>query len=390
VQSFGLRVTDRGTKTFFIMRRRAGDKHPSRIALGSYPGTTLLQARRKATDALKALVEGNHPREIEERARLARAQLQANSFASVAEQFIQRHVAKLRSCTDVERAIRRELITRWGERPIAEITRRDVVAAVEDMIDRGHPRGAGLLLAYARKLWNWAAAREMVEASPCDRIKTADLIGTPKPRERVLNQAELWALWAATAGEDYPLDPFVRILLITGARRNEVARMTWDELDLDPGIWRLSGDRTKNQEPRVLPLPQMAVELLRSLPKWSGPYVFSTRFGDRPISGFAKLKIRLDRRLVGVAPWRLHDLRRTMRTNLSTLRIELVVRELMIGHRQQGIVAVYDQHKYVDEQRDGFEAWCGRLRSIVEGSPDNVVKLRAAAQAVDIADPSPI
>jgi hypothetical protein len=93
---------------------------------------------------------------------------------------------------------------------------------------------------------------------------------------------------------------------------------------------------------------------------------------------------------VGVAPWRLHDLRRTMRTNLSTLRIELVVRELMIGHRQQGIVAVYDQHKYVDEQRDGFEAWCGRLRSIVEGSPDNVVKLRAAAQAVDIADPSPI
>jgi integrase len=148
--------------------------------------------------------------------------------------------------------------------------------------------------------------------------------------------------------------------------------MTWDEVNPDKATWTLQGDRTKNGDPRIVPLPRLAVDILADMPRFSGPFVFSTTFGRRPISGFAKIKQTLDRRIVKlnggkpITGWRLHDLRRTMRTNLSALSILPMVAELMIGHRQGGVAAVYDLHRYEAEQRAGFEAWCTRLISIVE------------------------
>jgi integrase len=373
--SFGLRVTDCGVVSFFVQRRQAGKPTPVRVTLGTYPHTSLAQARVAAAGALKALVGGDHPRDLEKRARRVRADREAKTFGGIADQFIKRHVANLRSSADVKSAIERQLIPRWGDRPITDITRRDVIEVIEDVVQRGHPRGAGLLLAYTRKLFNWAMARDLIEHSPCDKVKAADLIGTTKPRQRTLTDTELKALWHATAGEDYPLNPFIRLLVVTGARRSEVARMTRDELDLDAGTWSLGGDRTKNEDPRILALPALAVGVLRALPEWDGPFVFSTTGGKRPISAFAKLKARLDGRLA-IARWRLHDLRRTMRTHLSALRIEQHVRELMIGHRQHGIEGVYDVHAYASEQRDGFEQWTARLLRIVEPTSARVVRLR--------------
>jgi integrase len=150
------------------------------------------------------------------------------------------------------------------------------------------------------------------------------------------------------------------------------------------GEWLLKGARTKNGDPRIVPLPALAVEILAGMPRFAGPFVFSTTYGKRPISGFAKIKQTLDHRIAKandgkpIAGWRLHDLRRSMRTNLSALAILPVVAELMIGHRQRGIAAVYDLHVYEAEQRAGFEAWCRRLLSIVAPPiEDNVVLLAA-------------
>jgi integrase len=121
------------------------------------------------------------------------------------------------------------------------------------------------------------------------------------------------------------------------------------------------------------------------MPRFTGPFVFSTTYGKRPISGFAKIKQALDRRIAKlnggeqIAPWRLHDLRRSMRTQLSAIpSISPLVAELMIGHRQRGIAAVYDLHAYEAEQRSGFEAWCARLSAIVDPTDaENVVHLPA-------------
>ena len=156
--------------------------------------------------------------------------------------------------------------------------------------------------------------------------------------------------------------------------------MRRDELDLAAGLWQLSGDRTKNEQPRTIPLSKQAVAILASLPAFSGPFIFSTTGGARPISGFTKLK-----RAARPPPWgshfgnwTLHDFRRTMRTHLSALPISGTVAELMIGHKQRGIRAVYDRFAYLDEQRSGFELWAARLRDIVEPPPENVVVLREA------------
>jgi integrase len=189
----------------------------------------------------------------------------------------------------------------------------------------------------------------------------------------------------ASAEDVFPLGQFLRLLLILGCRRGELVGMTWDELDLAKATWRLEGKRTKNGDPRLVPLPALAVEMLAAMPRFTGPFVFTTSYGKRPISGFTQIKDLLDRRVAALNDgrhlpnWRLHDLRRSMRTNLSALAILPVVAELMIGHRQRGIAAVYDLHAYEAEQRAGFEAWARRLLSIVD-PPDtgNVVPIATA------------
>ena len=231
-------------------------------------------------------------------------------------------------------------------------------------------------------MFGWALNRDVygLTASPCDRIRIADLIGSPKPRERVLDADELRAIWQITAAGEFPFDPFVRLLILLGCRRGELAGMRRDELDLAAGLWQLSGERTKNEQPRTIPLSRQAVAILASLPAFSGPFVFSTDRRRAADLWLFEVQAALDRRLGAAVPanWTLHDIRRTMRTHLSALPISGTVAELMIGHKQRGIRAVYDRYAYLDEQRAGFELWAARLRDIVEPPPENVVLLREA------------
>jgi len=255
---------------------------------------------------------------------------------------------------------------------------------LEEISDKS-PSAARQAWIYTRRLFSWALNRDIygLSVSPCERINITDLVGSPRPRERILSDDELRVIWRTTEAGHFPFDPFVRLLIVLGCRRGELAGMRSDEVDVAAGLWHLPGDRTKNEEPRTVPLPKHAVEILAALPVFPGPFVFTTTSGERPISGFSDLKERLDRRIVtqlpaGLAAWRLHDVRRTMRTHLSALPISGTVAELMIGHKQQGIRAVYDRYGYIEEQRTGFELWATRLRGIVDPAPENVIALRAS------------
>jgi integrase len=264
--------------------------------------------------------------------------------------------------------LHRQLVSRWGNRPIVDISRSDVIGMIEAIADT-HPASARQTWLYTRRMFGWALNRDVgLTASPCDRVRLADLMVLPKARERVLDADELRAIWRGTSDE-FPFDPFVQLLILLGCRRGELAGMRRNELDLANGIWQLSGERTKNEQPRAIPLPRQAVAIMASLPTFT-----------RPIFGFTRRKERLDRRLGAAAPvsWTLHDLRRTMRTHLSALPISGVVAELMIGHAQRGVRAVYDRYGYLAEQRSGFELWAARLRDLVEPPPENVVLLREA------------
>jgi integrase len=389
IPSFGVRVTDKGRVSFFVQRRPRGTRRPLRIVIGPYPALALAAARERARQLVSELAAGNDPRQLALAQRVAEENAKASKFKQVADDFIRRYVSKKRTATAIAQLIESKLISRWGERPIAEIARRDVIQMIEEITDAGTPASAHQTLIYARRLFNWAIARDAygLAVSPCDRVSAKDLIGTLRPRQRVLSDAELRALWKATEGSPeatYPYSPFIRLLLLTGARRSELAEATWNEIDLEAGVWTIGGDRMKNGAPHAVALPSMATEIVHSLPRFDGPYVFSTTFGERPIQAFSKMKAHLDKRMTQILPntlvaeWRLHDLRRTVRTNLARIGVSPLVAELVIGHKQRGIAAVYDLHRYEREKRDALNLWAGRLNTLIEPPYDNVVPIAAA------------
>ena len=142
--------------------------------------------------------------------------------------------------------------------------------------------------------------------------------------------------------------------------------MSWSEVDMEKALWTIPPERMKADFSDVVPLSPSAVDILKGLPRWTGDYVFSTTDGKRPIANFSGIKEKVDDLMPGVADWRFHDLRRSMRTGLSALRTPDIVAELCIGHTQKGLHKTYDLHAYLPERRDAFGAWANRLLAIVE------------------------
>jgi integrase len=382
-----IRVHPGGKRTFvLVIRYPTHPKHATRRALGDYPTMGLAEARKKAREWKRLVGEGIDPHEAEEQRWREQQRRRANTFVSVAEDFIVRHVSKTRKAAVAAREIRREFIDRWGARPITEITQGDVKAVLREAVDRGAPYQAHNLLVHVRSLFNWAIAQDDygLTGSPCDRIKPKAVIGEKKHRSRVLADPELRAFWSAGGKLAYPFGSFFRMLALTGQRKSEVADAVWSEFDLDKKLWTIPAERMKMDAPHIVPLVPDVIVLLESLPRFaSGEHLFSTTFGKKPISGFSKAKRRLDAmmrdQLKKFEPWRVHDIRRTMRTHLSALPIQDRVRELVIAHAQPGLHKVYDQHAYLDEKREALELWAGRLRSIVDPPPDNVIPIDRGA-----------
>jgi integrase len=399
VPGFGVRVTEKGQKTFVLIARFPGASNPTRRALGDYGELTLEAARKKARKWLELIQAGKDPAAEEERTRREEVRKQKQTFAAVAEEFIKRHVSKTRKAAVAEREIRREFIDRWGMRPIADIDQFDVKAVLREAVDRGAPYQAHNLLVHIRSLFNWACSQGDygLDHSPCDRLKPKMVIGKKAVRTRILKDDELRLLWNATDAMGYPYGPLFRLLAVTGQRKSEVAEARWSEFDFERGLWTIPAERMKADAAHVVPLTREAIEILEGLPRFHhGDQLFSTTFGEKAVNGFSKAKARVDELMlvearalakrrgdnpakVKLDEWRIHDIRRTMRTGLSAFPVSDIVRELVIAHTRPGLHKVYDQYTYLDEKRGALEFWSARLRSIVMPAPENVVELRAKA-----------
>jgi integrase len=383
VRGLSVRVMPSGARTFVLTTRYPGSKNPTRRALGSYGELTLEMAREKAQQWHALIKRGVDPAHEEERHRQAALRKQKNSFASVAEEYIKRHVSKTRKADVVERELRREFIERWGDRPITDITQHDVVAVIDEVVDRKAPYQAHNLLGHVRTLFNWAIGRGVygLERSPCDRLKPKNVIGRKLARQRILNEAEIKALRTATETMGYPYGPLFRMLLVTGQRKSEVAEARWREFDLDKKLWTIPAARMKADAAHVVPLSDEAMKIIAGLHRFNrGDHLFSTTFGAKPVNGFSKAKTILDREMLKhlpspPSPWVIHDVRRTMRTGLSALPVPDIVRELVIAHTQKGLHKVYDLHAYLEEKRHALNLWAAKVRGIVEPAPANVVKM---------------
>ncbi|MFW6028568.1 MAG: tyrosine-type recombinase/integrase, partial [bacterium] len=321
------------------------------------------------------------------------------TFAIMADQFLDRYARpKLRARTVEEytRTLKGERTRAWLAKPIASISRRDVMSLLDDLEAEGKHPTAKLTLAYLRKFFGWCAERDAISEVPTYRIR---LNGTVKPRERVLSLDELQRVWWAADKVGGAGGALVKLLMLNGQRRHETSMMRWRDLSgLENGsaLWSIPGEVTKNHRPHDVPLAPEAVAVIRSLPiiaiqtdtgeDWS-EFVLTTT-GRTPWSGFSKLKAQIDKQLAAqiaeeeaepLAPWTMHDLRRSLVTGMNDRGlapphiIEAIVNHIS-GHRG-GIAGIYNKAVYMDERRRALEAWA-KLIADPAAESSNVVPMR--------------
>ena len=360
---FGLRLRAGGKRTW-IAQYRFGTQQ-RRVTIGTVETLDADNARRRARSALSKVHLGTDPQleKVEARAEAA------VTLASVVDTYLARHAAKRLkpgTLTDVERYLRRH----WAplsRLPVKKITRADVAARLARLADESGGFAANRARAALSALYAWAIAEGLTDSNP--------VVGTRKPteeiaRDRVLSDEELAAIWRHAGEADF--GAIVRMLILTGQRREEVAAMTFDEVDLDGAAWRIGGDRTKNARAHDVPLAGAAIVILSTVERRGGrALVFGSREG--PFSGWSKAKASLDTRMSAAlgrapAPWRLHDIRRTVATRLADLGVLPHVVEAVLNHvsgHKAGVAGVYNRASYAAEKRAALETWARHVARLI-------------------------
>lgn len=400
-----LRVTETGGKSWCVFYRFHGRLR--RYTIGTYPAIKPAQARREAQAALEKVRQGIDPVE-DKRARRDQRTPESETFGAVARDYLDLHHkrnSRESTFSEAKRDFEKHAIVAWGKRPIASITRRDVIDLIDRIVQRGAEVQANRTLARLRAMFNWALAKDRVAVSPAAGII---LPTQEQARDRVLSDDELRWFWQACDDIGWPFGPYAKLLLLTAQRRDEVACMERAELDFGASVWTIPGLRAKNGRLHEVQLSQEALDVLRSLPRVGERLTFTTD-GDKPIAGFSNAKRRLDaamlkarrtamglpmenegyRRAIGVPAnrplpveiphWTFHDLRRTAATGMARMHFPPHVVDKVLNHASgtiRGVAAVYNRFEYRDERREALEAW-GRYTGLLTSTPVNVVPLRA-------------
>lgn len=363
--AFGLRIAESGRRTWQLMYRLDGKQRRLKLAdVGGASPTNLEAARTLARDALQQVQTGIDPAAEKQQAKgEAATQRQPDTVASVVPEFVKRYLApKNKSWRETEKLLNRHIVATWGERDITSISRRDVRDMLDGLVDRGFPIAANRTLATGRKLFNWAIEREITTTNPFAGVHAP---GKETQRDRVLSDDELVKVWRAAEQAGGICGAFFRLLILLGQRREEIATMRWCDLDLDTRTWTLPRESTKADRAHEVPLPPLSIEVLTALPRF-GTYVFSTTRGDKPISGFSKLKARIVQS-AGFGDWRVHDLRRTAATGMARLGVPSSTISKILNHAEGGVTRIYNRYAYDNEKRIALETWAQKVESLVKG-----------------------
>ncbi len=374
---FGLRLSSSGKKTWFFLyrsptRKREGRPLQIRLALGTYPATSLAKARKKAHDAHRDVEDGTDPGEVKREIR------EAGTFGDLATTFLRdyrkKNGARKISADEDARIVRKELLPAWQYRSATAITRRDVldlITAIADGTGRKRPAPilANRVLLVISTLYNWALRQPdwKVEANPAHLIGR---VAEERARERWLNESEIRAVWTALDHETPDHRAFYRLAVLSGQRcggkrdgRGELLRMKWSEVDKDSRWWTIPGSRTKNGKPNRVYLAGLALEQLAAMRAYhaehgiTSEYVFATtRTIGEPAAASGRTIERVCKRS-GV-DFRPHDLRRTMATLLASHGEPRAIIGKLLNHSETGVTAtVYDRYTYDAEIKRAFEHW---------------------------------
>jgi integrase len=369
---FGVRCTASGAKSFVLFHRADGRKYLE--TLGRWDENTKggnLSVRDAIVRADKFVKDIRNGRRDDPRPERTRRLQDGNKAAGLnisglLDMFITRYVAgKLRSERTIRLSLDKLVKPRIGNIGIYDLKRSMVTHMLDEIADENGEVQADRVLSYIRKGFNWyeihghdddfksPIVRGMARTKPSEHT-----------RNRILTDDELKAVWKATADSTGPFGPMLRFILLTACRRSEAAAMTRSEVVGTD--WIIPAGRYKTKVEMVLPLSRAARDVLASIPKVKGvDYIFTP--GRKPISGFARLKAKVDEGC-GFSDWTIHDLRRTARSLMSRAGVPADHAERCLGHRIAGVRGIYDRHEYINEKRDAFEKLAAQITTILRSA----------------------
>jgi integrase len=371
---FGVRMRI-GGKSVWIVQYRVGRKQ-RRETLGDLRKVELDAARTIAKIRLAEVALGGDPQAKKAESRV-RAAL---TLGTVADRYLEFKKPALR--LNSYNADRRYLAIHWKPlhgRPIDAIKRADVAARLAEIINgRGAvaaARARGTLSAF----YAWAIREGIAEQNPV--IGTNDPAIRVQPRDRVLDNDEMRAIWKACGDDDF--GRIVRLLMLTGARRDEIGGLLWQEIDFEAATLSIPGYRIKNHRTLVLPLPPLALSILQSTPRREGrEFLFGGSGGAFSAWSYSTLQLAARTgKAEGrpLAAWRIHDIRRTVATGMAEIGVQPHVIEAVLNHvsgHKAGVAGIYNRAIYAAEKTAALVIWAEHLRSIVEGGAQKVVPLR--------------
>ena len=357
-----LRVSPTGYKSF-TYRYRHG-KEVKRFTLGAYPKMKLAAARRKVRELEGIRRQGKDP--LEEKKREKKKQKPA-TINDLAELFIGKHLPKLKKSTEVDykRRIQNVIQEEIGNMYIKDLTRVDIISFLED-IDA--PIQSNRVRAILSSMYSFAVNRGMTEYNPIIGIKP---LGKENTRKRVYTDKELQILWKKFEQEPEPFRSILKMLLICGQRAGETRISEWEHIQ-NNDIWHIPPENTKAGREQNLPLSDMAVGVLDELKPVTGhtDYIFaSPREKNKPINWLQNSAKRV-RDNCSIKDFRLHDLRRTVASNLGKLGFNRTVIGKVLNHKglagDSTVTAVYDRYDYIEEKKEAMDAWGDELQHILK------------------------
>ena len=399
-RGFGLRITAAGSKVFLAQYQGATGKR--RVVVGRFGVLTVEEGRKLAKAILGDVAEGRDPfaerqaqvaaQRSAEVAAKAHAAEEAFTFGRLVDAWEQARAGDRRaSYLAVATANMRKHFGVWADRPASSITTAEAVRILDAIKATVGPTAANRCLSYARAAFGWAEKRQAVTTNPLRGIEAPS---REKARDRVLTGDEVGAIWQAAASLNDPARGFVRMLMLTVQRRDEVASLRWVELSDDLTTWTLPAERTKNGRAHIVHISEPVRAILAMVPRVRGcPFVFQAASG-KPVSAFSTMKRTLDVAVekaraeaglesAALPAWTMHDFRRAGVTALAGMGFPPHVCDRLLNHVTgtiSGIAAVYQRAEFLSEREAALDAWAMHVLRAAEGKApsNNVIALRHA------------
>ncbi len=363
-RGFGIRVSEKGKKTFIFLYRFMGT--PRRLTIGSYPEISLENALSVHAVARQILAEGIDP---------GRSHSESNydiqgslNVGMMVEEYIEKYAKmRKRSWKEDQRILYKEVIPRWGHREAQDITRREIILLLDEIVGRGALIQANRTLATIRKMFSFALGRGIIEINPC--------LGIPAPsrenrRDRVLTEEEIRIFWERleTSKMSMGIKLALKLQLITCQRKGEVITAEWKDFDLNNGWWTIPSDKSKNSNLHRIPLISLALDIINEIKIFSGEsrWLFPSRNINQHICKTSvNHAVRKNQDHFGVDPFTPHDLRRTAASHMTSLEIPRLIVKKILNHSERDVTSIYDRYSYDNEKRKAMETWEEKLETII-------------------------